>query len=109
MIRRPPRVTRTDTLFPYTTLFRSLYAVRPFRRQDVGAQQLAGGAIGDQLDQATRVAGRERARDILERADRGSCFISRRNGLRFGDTDPGNRRMAEHPTGSTSVRARVGP
>src|SRR3546814_2878848 len=27
MIRRPPRSTRTDTLFPYTTLFRS--AIRP--------------------------------------------------------------------------------
>src|SRR3546814_9152043 len=26
MIRRPPRATRTDTLFPYTTLFRSLQA-----------------------------------------------------------------------------------
>src|SRR3546814_11239257 len=26
MIRRPPRSTRTDTLFPYTTLFRSRYA-----------------------------------------------------------------------------------
>src|SRR3546814_9624671 len=26
MIRRPPRSTRTDTLFPYTTLFRSLDA-----------------------------------------------------------------------------------
>src|SRR3546814_1082812 len=26
MIRRPPRSTRTDTLFPYTTLFRSLGA-----------------------------------------------------------------------------------
>src|SRR3546814_8312318 len=26
MIRRPPRSTRTDTLFPYTTLFRSLLA-----------------------------------------------------------------------------------
>src|SRR3546814_7148424 len=25
MIRRPPRSTRTDTLFPYTTLFRSDY------------------------------------------------------------------------------------
>src|SRR3546814_3171064 len=25
MIRRPPRSTRTDTLFPYTTLFRSRY------------------------------------------------------------------------------------
>src|SRR3546814_2423864 len=29
MIRRPPRSTRTDTLFPYTTLFRS----KPHRRQ----------------------------------------------------------------------------
>src|SRR3546814_16099108 len=27
MIRRPPRSTRTDTLFPYATLFRSLFAV----------------------------------------------------------------------------------
>src|SRR3546814_9706151 len=26
MIRRPPRSTRTDTLFPYTTLFRSVLA-----------------------------------------------------------------------------------
>src|SRR3546814_12400085 len=32
MIRRPPRSTRTDTLFPYTTLFRSLRsASRPAR------------------------------------------------------------------------------
>src|SRR3546814_1398912 len=28
MIRRPPRSTRTDTLFPYTTLFRSWYFIR---------------------------------------------------------------------------------
>src|SRR3546814_11218160 len=28
MIRRPPRSTRTDTLFPYTTLFRSLVRLR---------------------------------------------------------------------------------
>src|SRR3546814_8213171 len=27
MIRRPPRSTRTDTLFPYTTLFRSIQFV----------------------------------------------------------------------------------
>src|SRR3546814_16310186 len=33
MIRRPPRSTRTDTLFPYTTLFRSklLKALHPYR------------------------------------------------------------------------------
>src|SRR3546814_17744337 len=29
MIRRPPRSTRTDTLFPYTTLFRSARARSP--------------------------------------------------------------------------------
>src|SRR3546814_20587881 len=30
MIRRPPRATRTDTLFPYTTLFRSRQAFEDF-------------------------------------------------------------------------------
>src|SRR3546814_9107320 len=29
MIRRPPRSTRTDTLFPYTTLFRALEIRKP--------------------------------------------------------------------------------
>src|SRR3546814_14836135 len=35
MIRRPPRSTRTDTLFPYTTLFRSvsLSAGAPYREK----------------------------------------------------------------------------
>src|SRR3546814_6308041 len=37
MIRRPPRSTRTDTLFPYTTLFRSLLA-RP-RRCPLGSHR----------------------------------------------------------------------
>src|SRR3546814_8169622 len=31
MIRRPPRSTRTDTLFPYTTLFRSIVCTRAMR------------------------------------------------------------------------------
>src|SRR3546814_16780234 len=37
MIRRPPRSTRTDTLFPYTTLFRSRRAdgAAPCRRHDL--------------------------------------------------------------------------
>src|SRR3546814_1362120 len=33
MIRRPPRSTRTDTLFPYTTLFRSAAAALRQHRQ----------------------------------------------------------------------------
>src|SRR3546814_2298891 len=32
MIRRPPRSTRTDTLFPYTTLFRSRVRVLGYRQ-----------------------------------------------------------------------------
>src|SRR3546814_10004119 len=38
MIRRPPRSTRTDTLFPYTTLFRSLCGDLRFREQAVGSE-----------------------------------------------------------------------
>src|SRR3546814_10236207 len=33
MIRRPPRSTRTDTLFPYTTLFRSVLDTLPWIEQ----------------------------------------------------------------------------
>src|SRR3546814_10081722 len=44
MIRRPPRSTRTDTLFPYTTLFRSRQRLRglcryPERRLEHGHQR----------------------------------------------------------------------
>src|SRR3546814_7521656 len=39
MIRRPPISTRTDTLFPYTTLFRSVPATNPFYVDPVGTGQ----------------------------------------------------------------------
>src|SRR3546814_4162138 len=41
MIRRPPRSTRTDTLFPYTTLFRSFH---PQARRDRHLSPLERGA-----------------------------------------------------------------
>src|SRR3546814_2589672 len=40
MIRRPPRSTRTDTLFPYTTLFRSFQ--RPVLEYAFGGRAGAG-------------------------------------------------------------------
>src|SRR3546814_4929800 len=40
MIRRPPRSTRTDTLFPYTTLFRSPVRQQGRARQAAGAEEL---------------------------------------------------------------------
>src|SRR3546814_10793348 len=51
MIRRPPRSTRTDTLFPYTTLFRSYRAARTIARQQnqpLGQPQRAVGVAVDQ-------------------------------------------------------------
>src|SRR3546814_14104287 len=53
MIRRPPRSTRTDTLFPYTTLFRSIKVHRLVCAVDCGLAvnpdtieaQTQGGAI----------------------------------------------------------------
>src|SRR3546814_18538816 len=63
MIRRPPRSTRTDTLFPYTTLFRSvadpggrptLLALdqedRPARLENVTKEALVGWAQPQAFD-----------------------------------------------------------
>src|SRR3546814_5600141 len=44
MIRRPPRSTRTDTLFPYTTLFRSVRVVLTDHVAD-DARRLAIGPV----------------------------------------------------------------
>src|SRR3546814_8319592 len=59
MIQRPPRSTRTDTLFPYTTLFRSRPLNSPFDRSDAADLPL-------QLHHAVqqRLRGRRAAGDI---------------------------------------------
>src|SRR3546814_21106627 len=64
MIRRPPRSTRTDTLFPYTTLFRSDREVEGRDGAALG-HQAAGGhgvaqhdavAVQRRLDRQARIA-----------------------------------------------------
>src|SRR3546814_11253951 len=52
MIRRPPRSTRTDTLFPYTTLFRSQRIEQDARQRLEGGQRM-----GTAVDDLQRVAG----------------------------------------------------
>src|SRR3546814_9206928 len=58
MIRRPPRSTRTDTLFPYTTLFRSL-ADRHHDPPPVGIagehRRLHQRRVGDRVSNLTRL------------------------------------------------------
>src|SRR3546814_10890691 len=48
MIRRPPRSTRTDTLFPYTTLFRS---------GDRSREGIGGAAVSDAVGNLRRPSG----------------------------------------------------
>src|SRR3546814_8098131 len=63
MIRRPPRSTRTDTLFPYTTLFRSLLCRGEYARR--------GDRLGDRRVCADQPPGRMyrpnacRSRDVI--------------------------------------------
>src|SRR3546814_13583159 len=64
MIRRPPRSTRTDTLFPYTTLFRSTYrlvAAAGIRNLD----RLRNCRAGDIRDGARFAAGNVAYRDRI--------------------------------------------
>src|SRR3546814_5734085 len=55
MIRRPPRSTRTDTLFPYTTLFRSCGDLRNLggrslhQTDDLGAELVERGKRSQRL------------------------------------------------------------
>src|SRR3546814_16238532 len=66
MIRRPPRSTRTDTLFPYTTLFRS--AERPGKTDDAGQQPIGGDLDVDEHELAGNPCSqRELALDLRRR------------------------------------------
>src|SRR3546814_16635356 len=104
MIRRPPRSTRTDTLFPYTTLFRSQLV----DIEGLGGLALDGGALeegrthvgkllvwrfGQRLDPAAAVLFRLAAKPERERGNVGQLPRAL------------DRRMAE--IGRASCRARV--
>src|SRR3546814_281078 len=66
MIRRPPRSTRTDTLFPYTTLFRSAQAADdPAQRLDL----LCAGPLGVLLQDLKKYACPGVLQDIRKRTN----------------------------------------
>src|SRR3546814_18171442 len=89
MIRRPPRSTRTDTLFPYTTLFRSLQAAgrsstRASRRGAFGRLLARGGLPGACEE-------RRHDRQLLARSARRPAPPDERRGIR-PHAGPGDRR-----------------
>src|SRR3546814_18729297 len=69
MVRRPPRSTRTDTLFPYTTLFRSfpLPLVEPRVR---GLQQRRDVAYADACGLLALAGGEQQALELPRGIDR---------------------------------------
>src|SRR3546814_13145573 len=80
MIRRPPRSTRTDTLFPYTTLFRSHGFRRPRGIRGGEANGRQGARRGRGAEGAARQAGGRRqaptgreARDSKARGQAGGA------------------------------------
>src|SRR3546814_3298380 len=72
MIRRPPRSTRTDTLFPYTTLFRA-----PVRHFEAPVER-RGGGDAFVSEQWRRKLGRRGCRDGGHEAIPGPAAAARR-------------------------------
>src|SRR3546814_16043892 len=94
MIRRPPRSTRTDTLFPYTTLFRS-----------------AAGGMHDAFRHARRAGGVEDVKRMSEgqpcEVDGPGREISDEVGERHGVGHTGDiRRVADHREDDDAFDAR---
>src|SRR3546814_12444498 len=74
MIRRPPRSTRTDTLFPYTPLFRSIRVqagvAGPFALRVIDTQNLFVGQAISTVEVVRMVeAGQQNPNKIRERAE----------------------------------------
>src|SRR3546814_13095450 len=88
MIRRPPRSTRTDTLFPYTTLFRSHPEQKRYSGGQARGLATQGPSVGQpslkwstnrgslprRLEDQEMAAKRERPEDIATKLQRGEVL-----------------------------------
>src|SRR3546814_12916868 len=97
MNRRPPRSTRTDTLFPYTTLFRSVRHRVPHDLGDIADAIVLGGGA-DVEDLAVHGLARR-----LERGEEGAADVGDMN-----ERTPGRPvALEEHAPGREGVRRQV--
>src|SRR3546814_4104092 len=93
MIRRPPRSTRTDTLFPYTTLFRSDGG--PDFGQFVGRDAIGRHDIDAVAERAKQDAAVAEEGDEA-RGDRGEIAAVGRRDVERGDGAEAAKRSEEH-------------
>src|SRR3546814_4719935 len=77
MIRRPPRSTRTDTLFPYTTLFRSLADLEAAAKQKGFKAVPLGITVSTELDNTIRKAKSHNVIGVLPGTERPNEYMIR--------------------------------
>src|SRR3546814_13271106 len=95
MIRPPPRSTRTDTLFPYTTLFRSA------RQREIGFEMIVAVERADLLQHLGRGLGGV-APDLQQREDERGEFMAERD-AREAHGDLRVARAADQEAGPAGV------
>src|SRR3546814_9096326 len=100
MIRRPPRSTRTDTLFPYTTLFRSYGRADPRGRSDARGPRRCAPDTGHHL-------GRAETRDTHQRAETGQATRCQPRAPARGDATPAGTHAGDSHAASGSPRRRA--
>src|SRR3546814_4022455 len=128
MIRRPPRSTRTDTLFPYTTLFRS---PEPFglaggqvsrsRFRDIlpGHENLArsignfesnyiAAVLADPQCARTEIAAENLVSAPIGVDDHEPGKAQQQPSCVFGDKDTANQPLFAHPIAITDIVAHIG-
>src|SRR3546814_17828353 len=66
MIRRPPRSTRTDTLLPYTTLFRSLVGMVDDEVLGADRREAVAAEVSDALREARVVRHEHQVRPVVD-------------------------------------------
>src|SRR3546814_6260800 len=130
MIRRPPRATRTDTLFPYTTLFRSTAAANSIsaqrskrRKRGIGREFLwfviagvegaeyRGAADSSGCGTGAGSGGRNAAEGTVRRSNgcqwvKSPLFNAAGHEARVSARDKGRNRGAHHKKPGTARRRR---
>src|SRR3546814_9283983 len=103
MIRRPPRSTRTDTLFPYTTLFRSQIgsaAVNDIKRRIQLGQSIRGVGLCFKADtRRSHCTGSSASSGFISQVQRGRLRIGQRYADRLASARAGldsHSRSEEH-------------
>src|SRR3546814_15951953 len=100
MIRRPPRSTRTDTLFPYTTLFRSIERIDSMLKVEIRTLKMTDGSL-----ESMKVIDHDKSSDRKWLATH--CFWAMRNGRQVISTPENEFPHNKDEIGRASCRERV--